>query len=128
MVDDNYVFRRKTADIPFSVKAVNCDKKLRHSAVFVKIIHMADLNAEFVYHYQHIGLADLTFSGIDKAWLFPVFFEVAAKSKSGSDCIGIGIMMRLNDNIIIAKQSFQQRFHFHKILYSFFNIVRLKKI
>ena len=71
---------------------------------------MACLNAELAKHYKHIGFADLTFTCIDKAGLFPVFFKVAAKSKSGSDRIGIGIVMRLNDNIIIAKQMLEQRF------------------
>ena len=119
MVNDNYMFRRKAPDISLSVKAVNRNQKLRQSAVFIQVFHMADLNAELVQHNQHIGLADFAFSGINKARLFPVFFQIAAKSKSGSNRIGIRIVMRLNDNIIIVKQMFQQRFVFHKIPYSF---------
>ena len=119
VVDDDDVFRRKAADISLTVKAVNCDQKLRQNAVFVQIFDMADLNAELVQHNEHIGLADLAFSGIKQARLFSVSFQIAAKRKSGSDRVGIGIVMHLNDNIIIAEQMLQQRFVFHKALYSF---------
>ena len=56
---------------------------------------------------EHIWLADLAFSGINKAWLFSVVFQIATKRKSGSDRIGIRIVMHLNDNIVIVKQMLQ---------------------